>query len=145
MSRRKSIADALVEKLKLIDGSTGYQSNVFGNVFPKLIFWDQCSDFPSIFVVTGQETREYLPSSFVWGYLNISLKVYVRGENPQLLLEDLLEDVENVIDANRQLTYDTANGLATTEIDITSIITDEGLLDPYGVGEINLLIRYQVI
>jgi len=145
MSRRKSIANALVDKLKLIDGSAGYQSNVFGNVFPKLVYWDQCSDFPSIFIVTGQETREYLPCDFVWGYLNISIKVYVRGEDPQQVLEDLLEDVENVIDANRQLTYDAGNSLATTDIDITSIITDEGLLDPYGVGEINVLVRYQVI
>lgn len=145
MSRRKSIANALVEKLKLIDGSGSYQSNIFGNAFPKLVFWDQCTDFPSIFVVTGQETREYQPGAFTWGYLNISLKVYVQGEDPQQLLEDLLEDVENVIDANRQLTYDVTNSLATTEIDITSIVTDEGLLEPYGVGEINILVRYQVI
>jgi len=69
--------------------------------------------------------------------------VYVRSESEaQQLLEDLLDDLENVIDANRVLVYDITNNLSTTEILIQSITTDEGLLNPYGVGEINLQVRY---
>ena len=30
------------------------------------------------------------------------------------------------------------------EILVTSIITDEGILAPYGIGEINLKVQYQV-
>lgn len=145
MSRRTSIAKALAEKLKVIDGSETFKSNIFGNSYAKLKFWDEVSDFPCIFVVSGSETRDYLPSNFTWGYLGVSLKLYVKGENPQDLLEDLLEDVENVIDANRVLVYDETNGYETTEILITSITTDEGLLAPYGVGEINLQVRYMII
>jgi hypothetical protein len=36
-------------------------------------------------------------------------------------------------------------GAETTEILITSITTDEGLLAPYGVGEINLQVRYALV
>jgi hypothetical protein len=99
--------------------------------------------FPAVYLTPGSELREYLPGDFTWGHLNVSVKVYVRSESEaQQLLEDLLDDLENVIDANRVLVYDTTNNLSTTEILIQSITTDEGLLSPYGVGEINLQVRY---
>lgn len=145
MSRRNSIVKALTEKLKIIDGSTGYKTNLFNNSFAKLKFWDETNDFPSVFVVAGSEAREYHPSAFTWGYLGISLKIYCKGEDSQQLLEDLLEDVENVIDANRVLVYDTTNNYETTEILVTSITTDEGLLAPYAIGEMNLQVRYQIM
>jgi hypothetical protein len=145
MSRRTSIVKALAEKFKVIDGSTGYKTNIFNNSFAKLKFWDETNDFPSVFVVAGSEAREYHPSAFTWGYLGISLKIYCKGEDSQQLLEDLLEDVENVIDVNRALVYDTVNNYETTEILITSITTDEGLLAPYAIGEINLQVRYQIM
>lgn len=142
MSQRSKIVNALVEKLKLINGRTPYKSNLYGkNVINKLRFWDEVNDFPTICVVAGNETREYHPSNFKWGFLNIALKLYVYGENSHELLENLISDVENTIDANENLTID--NG-TTTEILITSIVTDEGLLSPYGVGEVNLQVRYQV-
>lgn len=145
MSARTSIAKVLAEKLKLIDGSSPYKSNIYGNAYPKLKFWDEVADFPSIYMSIGQENRQYLPGGFKWGFVDISLKVYVRGEDPAQELEDLLEDVEKVVDGNRTLVYDTAPGAQTTEILITSIVTDEGLLDPYGVGEISLTVQYQVL
>ena len=145
MSRRTSIVKALTEKLKLIDGSTGYKSNVYGNSFPYLKFWDETNDFPSIYVVAGSEAREYLPSDFTWAYLGITLKVYCKGEDSQQLLEDLLEDVEHVIHDNRVLVYDADNRYETTEILINSIVTDEGLLAPYAIGEINLQVRYALM
>jgi hypothetical protein len=89
--------------------------------------------------------REYLPSDFTWGFLNVSIKLYCRGENSQQELEQLLEDVEHAVDANRVLVYDQDKNLETTEILIQSITTDEGLLAPYAVGEINLQVRYQLV
>lgn len=142
MSRRSSIINALVAKLnQTLDGSAPYQTNLNGNCFAKLKFWDEVNDFPSVFITPGSETREYLPSDFTWAYLGLSVKIYVRGEDPQTELEALLEDVERCVDANRVLVYD-ETGSETTEILITSITTDEGLLAPYGVGEINLQVRY---
>jgi hypothetical protein len=145
MSRRTSIVKALAEKFKDIDGSAGYKVNLFNNSFAKLEFWDSVSDFPSLYVVAGAETREYLPSAFTWGFLGVAVKVYCKGEDAQQLLEDLLEDIEKVIDANRVLVYDVDNNYETTEILITSITTDEGLLAPYAVGEVNLQVRYAIM
>lgn len=146
MSRRASIVNAFSEILKTIDGTSTFKTNLFNNSFNKLKFWDEINDFPACYTIAGTETREYLPGGFAWGYLNVCIKVYTKGEDAQLLLENLLEDIENVIDGLRSvLIYDANNNYSTSEISITSIVTDEGLLAPYGVGEITLLVRYQVM
>lgn len=146
MTRRTSIIKALTEKIKLINGTGIYKTDLGDNAFPKLKFWDEVQDFPCVYMSPGTELREYHPSNFTWGYLNISVKAYVRSEDEsQEQLEDLLDDLENVINANRELVYDTTNNLQTTEILIQSITTDEGLLRPYGVGEINLQVRYALV
>ena len=145
MSRRTSIIRALTDKLKLIDGSEPYQVNLSGNAFAKLKFWDEVEDFPAVYLTPGSEMREYLPADFTWGYLGVSIKVYCRGEEAQLQLEQLLEDVETCIDTNRVLVYDQDKNYETTEILIQSITTDEGLLAPYAVGEINLQVRYAIM
>lgn len=145
MSRRTSIVTALTNKLKLIEGNAPYQTNLFTNAYAKLKFWDEVVDFPSVYLTAGSEYREYLPAQFAWGFLGISIKVYCKGEDAQLELEQLLEDIETCIDANRVLTYDSTSGHQTTEILIQSITTDEGLLAPYAVGEVNLQVRYEIM
>lgn len=145
MSRRTSIIKALTEKLKLINGQAPYQINLFQNAYAKLKFWDEVDDFPSVYCTPGSEQREYLPGDFAWGHLGVCVKVYCRGEDAQEQLEQLLEDLERCIDSNRVLVYDVAKAYETTEILIQSITTDEGLLAPYAVGEINLQVRYQIM
>ena len=145
MSRRTSILKAIVEKLKLIDGAAPYTTNIFSNAYPVLKFWDEVNDFPSVYGSSGSETREYLPGDFTWVFLNITLKLYCKGEEAQLQLEQLLEDIETVINNNRVLVYDTENNYETTEILVASITTDEGLLAPYAVGEMNLRVQYQMM
>lgn len=143
MSRRSSIVKAIAEKLKTIDGTSPYTTNLSGNSYPKLKFWDEVTDFPAVYLSAGTEIREYHPADFTWGYLNVSIKAYVRdNEEPQTMLEALLHDIEQCIDANRVLVYDTDNNYETTEILVQSIMTDDGLLSPYGVGEINIQVRY---
>lgn len=146
MSKRTSITKALADKLNLLlDGTAPYSTNIYNNAYAKLKFWDEVNDFPSIYMVPGSEMREYLPSDFTWGFLNVSVKVYCKGEESQQELEQLLEDIERAVDANRVLVYDQDRRLETTEILIQSITTDEGLLAPYAVGEINLQVRYQLV
>ena len=145
MSRRTSIVKALVEKLKEIDGTGIYKANLYANAHAALKFGDEIDQYPAVYVTPGSEQREYLPAEFTWGYLGIAIKIYCRGDEVQGELENLLEDVESCIDRNRVLVYDISNNYETTEILVQSITTDEGLLAPYGVGEINLQVRYQVM
>ncbi len=142
MSARSKIIDALVVKLKLIDGTAQYELNIFNNVFNKLKFWDEVNDYPSMFLNAGPETREYLPGGFKWGHMTATIRVYVSAEEPEAELEKAFTDIEYVIDANGNLDYD--SGKQTEDIKIMSIHTDEGLLAPIGVGEITLQIMYEL-
>lgn len=143
-TKRSSIVKALAEKIKEIDGTDDYLTNLSGNAYAKLEFWDSVSDFPAVYMSAGSEYREYMPSQFAWGFLAISIKCYVKGEDAPDQLEALLADVERCIDRNRTLVWGTNPDEQTTEILIQSITTDEGLLVPYGVGEINLEVRYPI-
>jgi hypothetical protein len=139
---RSAIVNAIITELKKIDGSGDYSVDLANNVTNKLVFWDEVNDFPYVSVVAGSENREYLPGGFKWGYLGITIRIYVYGEEPLDELEKVLYDVETQLDKDQTLTYDT--GKSTEQISLLSISTDEGLLAPYGVGEITLEIRYQV-
>lgn len=145
MSKRTSITQAIANKLKEINGQAPYQTNLYQNSYAKLKFWDEVNDFPSVYLTPGSEQREYLPAEFKWGFLGVSIKVYCKGEDSQEQLEQLLADIELCIDNNRNIVYDSTNGYDTTEILIQSITTDEGLLAPYAIGEINLQVRYAVM
>ena len=145
MSKRTQIVKALAAQLSLINGKPPYKVNLFKNAYPKLKFWDEVQDFPSIYLTPGTELREYHPADFAWGFLGIKVNAYCHGEMSTEQLESLLVDIETCVDANRQLVYDTTNNYSTTEILIQSITTDEGLLAPYAVGEINLQVRYQIM
>lgn len=145
MTKRRMITEALAEKIRVsLTGDHPYLTNIYGNCYAKLKFWDEIQDFPSVYITPGMELREYLPSEFTWGLLALSLKLYCKSDTAQEELEQLLDDVERCIDANRTLVYDVETGAETTEILITSISTDEGLLAPYAIGEISLQVRYEL-
>lgn len=143
MSGRSAIVKALAEKFKGINGQAPYTVNLYENVLPRLKFWDEINDFPFLCVQAGHESREYLPSAFKWGFLNISIKLYVQCDDPVESLEQLITDVEQVIDSNQRLMY--APGKFTEEMSITSIDTDEGVLAPMGVGDVTVQVRYPVM
>tara|TARA_B110000305_G_scaffold45335_2_gene48129 strand:- start:10293 stop:10745 length:453 start_codon:yes stop_codon:yes gene_type:complete len=142
--RRQSIVNALVVKLKLIDGTGEYLSNVYKNVHPRLKFWDEVEEFPAIHLNAGSESREYQGGGFKDRYLSITVRIYINEEDSVEALDKLLEDVETSLEENSRLSYTDRRGVTQTtqQISIISITTDEGVLDPYGVGEILVEVRY---
>lgn len=143
MSARQDITKALADKFKTIKIADGFKTDLWDNVLTKHKFWDEINQFPCVCVIAGSEAREYLPGAFKWGHLGISIKVYVKQEDPAEALEDLLSDIESVINNNFRLPY--APNKETAEIRVASIVTDEGLLVPYGIGEVNISVQYQVL
>ena len=144
-TKRKKIVDEYVEQLKRINGQSPYNSNLFNEVHGNTLFIDQITQFPSVCVIAGDETREYQPDGFKWRYLNIEIRVYVSDEeDPQEELALLIEDIERVIDNNDVLTYDdsVSPNEKTTSSTILTIATDEGVLAPLGVGEVAIQVRY---
>jgi hypothetical protein len=143
-SRRANIVEALTEKLKNIDGSGAYLSDVANNVHPFLKFWDEVEDFPAIHLNAGSETREYQAAGYKDRFLSVTIRCYVQEENAQYALNALMEDVETVIEDNSNLQYfdKQNNEFNCQQITVISIDTDEGVLEPLGVGEILVEVRY---
>ena len=96
---RKKIVEALVKKLKGINGNHPFNSNVFNNVTGHMVFLDQIQEYPKVCVVAGDEAREYQPNEFKWRFISLDIRVYVDNEeDPQEVLALLMEDIERVID-----------------------------------------------
>ena len=144
-TRRAGIVDALVKKLKGIDGTGEFHMNLYENVEPRLLFWDEVTDFPAVHINAGQETRLYQGGGYKDRFLSITLRCYVNEENAQEGLAALLEDVETVLEDNSPgLTFKNRKGESENihQITILNIDTDEGVLEPLGVGEMNIEVRY---
>jgi|TARA_B110000444_G_C18393719_1_gene390472 hypothetical protein len=139
-----NIVEALVVKLKDIDGSGAYLTDVNENVEPRLKFWDEIEEFPALHLNAGSETREYQAGGYKDRYLSVTVRCYVSQEDAQEALNALMEDVETVLEQNSYLEYVDAQNKTynTQQITIVSIDTDEGVLEPLGIGEILIEVRY---
>ena len=142
-TRRGAILNALADKFKEIDGSGNYRSRLDDNVSVRMKFWDEIEQYPAIHMAAGAETREYWGGGNKWRFLSITIRAYVNAEDPIEELEELLEDIETVIDANNSLTYrQLGTDAGVTQFTVLSIDTDEGVLAPLGIGEMIIEARY---
>tara|TARA_B100002019_G_scaffold283528_1_gene290031 strand:- start:458 stop:910 length:453 start_codon:yes stop_codon:yes gene_type:complete len=143
-SRRSNIVEALAEKLKNIDGSGAFLTDVGNNVEPRLKFWDEVEDFPAIHLNAGAESREYQGGGYKDRFLSVTIRCYVNEDDAQYALNALMEDVETVIEENSNLQYfdKQNNEFNCQQITVVSIDTDEGVLEPLGVGELLVEVRY---
>lgn len=137
MTARAKIRDTIVTLFK--DNLTTVESN---NIIGRLKFWDEVNDTPFICVVAGNEEREYLPTCFSWGYLNIKIWVYAHDEDPEEELDNVFSEIETLIDNNNDLEYDTNK--FTTLMSLSAITTDEGILAPQGIGQITVTVQYGI-
>lgn len=138
-SRRFAIVEALAEKVK-------EQSSIDlgGNVHPRMLFWDEVNEYPAVHMSAGTEFREYQGGGYKDRYLTVTVRCYVKDEEPTKALEQLIADLEFIVEENGRLAYLDPQGAVQTTHDILiqSIDTDEGILAPLGVGEILLQVRY---
>lgn len=152
MDHRTSIADAMVKRISdALDGTHAddYFTNIYGNVSRKVTRFEEIREFPYIAVHIGSETQQYMPSKQQWMYLELPILIYAKDEEDiQKELEKLVADVKTIIDTGEDLEYTISKPNGTTfqctatDMSITSIDTDEGLLTPFGLAQINVTIRY---
>ena len=143
-TRRRAIVEAISEKLEQINGNAPFRTSV-AKVERRLKFGDEVNEFPTIHVGAGSETREYDGGGFRFRFLQITIRCYVSDDDDVILaLEELLEDVESVLEENDPLQYTDSTGASqfTAQTTIGAVTTDEGVLEPLGVGEITIEIRY---
>lgn len=150
MNSRSSICKALTAKMKTdLDGTAPYVNNLYTNVFDKVKHFQDINDFPTVTVTPGPERREDMPSHFTLCYLEVNIRIYVKDtDDAQGTLESIIGDIENFVDTHQQIEYNlvTSSGTEvkqTISNTISSITTDEGLLDPEAIGEIILVVQYE--
>ena len=143
-TRRLGIISALVDKLKTINGAGAFLTDLGENVSPRLKFWDEVEEFHAIHLNAGSETREYQAGGYKDRFLSVTVRCYVQAEDAVEALDELMEDVETVLEENSRLKYKdrTNTDQYTQQITIVSLDTDEGVLEPMGVGEMLLEVRY---
>lgn len=151
MSIRSGVCKALRDELiGVLDGTNpDYLTNMYGNITNKVTHFSNIPDFPYISVTPGVENREDQPSNFSWGFLTVNIRIFVDNEeDAQGELENIISDVEHYLDNNINVPYTVTRPRGdtqgiTTDITIDSIQTDEGLLDPKGLAEIAITVRYE--
>ena len=146
MSNRRLITDELLLCLQKIDGgpspySAGYdfKSDIHTNAYKGFKFIDEVNDFPSVYVTSGLEQRVYNTNKLTESIVTTTLRCYVYGQDPQTQLSNIIEDIEHVV---YNAKFDTQ--IQVQDITIKEILTDSGLLEPYGMAEIFLNIRFEI-
>jgi len=151
-SRKRLIIQEIINNLKLINGATEnvpnsprspytFTSNVAGNVYDRLEYLPNINDFPSIFCYPiSSETRRRISNAETYCTFLLEIRGYVQGEDPILLSSDLAQDIQYVVDSIKY--RPSAQSLNIVECRTESLATDEGLLEPYGLAEVRVLIVY---
>ena len=134
-TRRTQIIDALVSDLE------ANTEVVAGNVHKRYKYLDEINDFPSITFVVRNEDRVHYGDANKFARMNIDLRGYVFAEDQLDVAEQLAANVEiNVVDvfANNHRNFQVESA------QVNSFTTDEGLMSPYGIADLNLSITYSL-
>ena len=152
MSARAGIPKALADAAAtLINGTGLYVNNIYGQSGNEVKHFDDINNLPYVSFTPGPEVREDQPSNVSIASLTVYIRIYVEDNNDvQAKLESLISDVETLVDTNLRLAYDsvTPSGVVTRNTitnNIVDIRTDEGLLQPQGLGELQLVVQYEKI
>lgn len=140
-TKRGMIASALKEAFKDISQTNGYNTNIYENVLKRFIFPDDNPDLPLITLSAGPEQIVYQPGNFQDRYLSVGVRAYISSEDDTITsLEKLIQDIEKVVENNSRLLLEDMTTIR--DLRVTSIDTDQGVLAPLGVAEIQLIVEY---
>lgn len=147
VNRRREIVNFLVSELKSINGGVSpydptytFNLDIFSNVFRNIKFIDEVNDFPSLYLAAGTEIRNFESQYLTEATLTVMIRSYVYGEdNSHTISDKLLQDIEHVI-----YTIGDHPDKGILDITIDNITTDEGLVTPYGIIEIELSVVYRL-
>lgn len=101
---------------------------------------DSINEFPYITYNVQDSSLDHIGDNYRYYALSIALRAYVRGENAQSLLDQLMFDIESRINSFVE-NADPALEIVTVGIDSTH--SDEGLMDPYGVTDMRITLSYR--
>ena len=131
MTRRTRIIDALKDSLESIPS--------IEQVFKSYRYLDEINDFPSITFVARGEIRDHRGDGAKLATIQVDCRVY-QYDRDISTLDLLVREIEDQID-----TF--AASQRVNGVEIAQVVTvggDEGLMRPYQVGDLQILITYEV-
>ena len=133
MARRTDIIDAFKTHLETT------LTNDVAKVYKRYMYMDEINDFPAITFVARQEAREHRGAGRKLAVLQMDLRLYIYDrdiEDLDLLTRKVEDAINTFTDAHRD-----------KAVEITQVVTvdgDEGIMRPYQVADIQILITYDV-
>jgi len=137
MARRTDIIEGLV-------GHLGTNTDVHANnVYRTYKYMHDLNDFPAITFIPNREDRDHFGDGQVHGILAVQLRCYVYdGDTADIAdeCERLADQIEAAVD-----TFSAINrALEVEEARVVSLRTDDGLMTPYGVADLQISILYRL-
>ena len=137
MARRTDIIEGLV-------GHLGTNTDVHANnVYRTYKYMHDLNDFPAITFIPNREDRDHFGDGQAHGILAIQLRCYVYdGDTADIAgeCERLADQIEDAIN-----TFSAANrALEVEEARVATLRTDDGLMTPYGVADLQISILYRL-
>ena len=137
MARRTDIIEGLV-------GHLGTNTDVHANnVYRTYKYMHDLNDFPAITFIPNREDRDHFGDGQVHGILAVQLRCYVYdGDTADIAdeCERLADQIEAAVD-----TFSSTNrALEVEEARVVSLRTDDGLMTPYGVADLQISILYRL-
>jgi len=101
---------------------------------------DSINDFPYITYNVQDSALVHISNNIRYYAMDIALRAYVRGENAQALLDQIMLDIEDITNS---FAATAARSLEIVDARIQTVHSDEGLMNPYGVTDMRIRITYQ--
>lgn len=101
---------------------------------------DSINEFPYITYNVQDSALVHISDNIRYYALDIALRAYVRSEDPQSQLDQLMLDIE---DATIHFRDNSDRSLGVVDARIQTTHSDEGLMAPYGVTDMRIRITYQ--
>jgi hypothetical protein len=131
MSRRTDIVAQLRADLSTIATSSSILKTI-----------DEINDWPTICFTPGTESRQHFGGGLRWATTLIQLRGYTydAGIDAMTAAEDLARSIEDVVDQFRA----SHPSLNVVQMRVSSIRTDEGVMEPYGIADLLIELTYEV-
>jgi len=136
-TRRTEIIDALVTHLA--NNTTVHPANVTRNYH----VLDEVNDFPAITMIPRTEVREHRGAGRKIATFNLQIRAYCHdGDHGEIIgvAENLADEIDDAITTFAA----SARQHEVEESRVISLRTDEGLLAPYGIADLEAQIAYEV-
>lgn len=127
MSHRTAIVNSFINHISTLTSATGYRG---------YRFLHEVNSFPSFYVAFQNENRVHRGANTFYGIIAFSIRGYCWTDSLDSV-EQFMRAIETAVQS-----YRPAHLQFVEEARVTSVRTDEGVNQPYGIVDLNVEVLY---